>query len=293
MEQDTPPARETPLSQLRRLQFIDFRLQWEGELNRIDLQGHFRMSTPQASLDIAAYTKAAPNNLTYDRSTKSYVATDAFKPVFESSGAGQYLTQLFALNVGIVAPQDSPLGFHPPVATVPLPNRVARDDVLRWVVRAIAQRETLDVDYQSITREEARRRLVTPHALAQDGMRWHVRAYCHVRNGYRDFVIGRILAVHGMRASNDDLGLDDEWEKLVTVVLAPHPELPVALQKGVEIDFNMKRGQVTIECRQAMLYYLFKALGLSAKGKPLPGVRQVIVQNLEELAGFLPKLGQP
>ncbi len=37
----------------RRLQFIDFRLRWEGRLNRTDLTEHFGLPTPQASLDIA------------------------------------------------------------------------------------------------------------------------------------------------------------------------------------------------------------------------------------------------
>lgn len=293
MNQDTRPTLDLPWSQLRRLQFIDFRLHWDGVLNRIDLQRHFRISTPQASLDIAAYSKAAPSNLEYDRRTKSYIATEQFRPVFESSGAPQYLTQLFALSAGIVSSSESMLGFRPAVGDVPLPNRAAADNVLRHIVRAIALGNTLDVEYQSIAREEPRRRLITPHALAQDGLRWHARAYCHIRNGYRDFVIGRILEVHGTRSVADKLGPDLEWERVVDVVLAPHPDLPRSLQKGVEIDFNMVRGQVRIECRQAMLYYLFKALGLSAKGRPLPGLKQIVVANLDDLSGTLPEPGQP
>jgi len=33
----------------RRLQFIDFRLRWEGRLNRRDLIDYFAVSMPQAS----------------------------------------------------------------------------------------------------------------------------------------------------------------------------------------------------------------------------------------------------
>ena len=41
--------------QERRLEFIDFRLLWEGRLNRADLTTFFRISVPQASLDLAKY----------------------------------------------------------------------------------------------------------------------------------------------------------------------------------------------------------------------------------------------
>ena len=44
-------------------------------------------------------------------------------------------------------------------------------------------------------RPEAISRVITPHALAFDGFRWRVRAYCHIRELFLDFVIARILEV--------------------------------------------------------------------------------------------------
>jgi hypothetical protein len=120
-----------------------------------------------------------------------------------------------------------------------------------------------------------------------------VRAYCHIRRGYRDFVLGRVLAVHGLVASEKALPADREWDTTVRVVLTPHPQLPKPLQEGVAIDFSMRAGKVTIKCRQAMLFYLFKSLGLSAQGKPIAGPRQVVVDNLDEIESQLPVPGQP
>ncbi|MEN1403023.1 hypothetical protein AAIH02_32695, partial [Pseudomonas aeruginosa] len=70
-----------------RLQFIDFRLRWERRINRMDLTEHFAISVPQASLDIAKYTELAPNNLTYDRRSKTYTA-HVPDPEHISNGAG-------------------------------------------------------------------------------------------------------------------------------------------------------------------------------------------------------------
>ncbi len=54
------------------------RLRWERRINRMDLTEHFGISIPQASLDIAKYTELAPNNLIYDRSSKTYTAAPSF-----------------------------------------------------------------------------------------------------------------------------------------------------------------------------------------------------------------------
>lgn len=291
------PAQKTPMrarwSQDRRLRFIDFRLSWEGVLNRQDLHDQFGISSQQASLDLREYIDRVPHNIEYDRKAKVYRATSEFKPLFSSSGAPQYLTQLFALNAGLVSQEESPLQFRPHVEMVPLPTRAVRADVLRWVVAAVRAGQSLDVDYQSIAREEPQRRVITPHAFAQDGLRWHARAFCSIRNDYKDFVLGRILMVHGMVRTPVGLPDDTEWKTVLTIVLRPHPELHKSVQEGVAIDFAMRDGSTEIPCRQAMLFYMFKSLGLSPRGRPVRGQLQVEVANLAELEPYLPEPGQP
>ena len=44
----------------RRLEFIEFRLFWEGSINRADLVEFFGVSVPQASKDLALYQERAP-----------------------------------------------------------------------------------------------------------------------------------------------------------------------------------------------------------------------------------------
>lgn len=110
-------------SQERRLEFIDFRLLWEGRLNRADLTTFFRISVPQASLDLAKYQEVAPNNMVYDRTQKAYITTPDFKPVFTSFDSNHYLNELLGRENEIVDPDDSFIGWVPPVASLPLPAR--------------------------------------------------------------------------------------------------------------------------------------------------------------------------
>ena len=57
----------------RRLEFIEFRLFWEGHVNRSDLIDSFGISVQQASTDLNRYLGLAPANMVYDKSGKAYV----------------------------------------------------------------------------------------------------------------------------------------------------------------------------------------------------------------------------
>ena len=57
----------------QKLQFIEFRLFWEGHVNRADLMDTFGVSLNQASGDLNRYIALAPDNMVYDKSGKTYV----------------------------------------------------------------------------------------------------------------------------------------------------------------------------------------------------------------------------
>ena len=222
-----------------------------------------------------------------------YVATPSFKPIYPSSGARQYLAQLLATERGVITQAQSLLGFSPDIASVPLPSRHIDTHTLLPIVRAIAERGMMEVSYQSIARDEPRERQISPHALGHDGLRWHVRAYCHLREGFRDFVVGRILRVGvDSVASNISSANDAEWHEEVEMVLTPHPELSASQRSGVEADFGMTRGRVSLKCRRALLYYTLRSLGFDSAGRPHKGERQLVIANLDALKPVLPKPGQ-
>lgn len=287
-----PDTSSVKWSQERRLQFIDFRLQWEGRINRRDVTDFFSISVPQASADISRYAELAPQNLRYDSSSRTYVATPGFTPYFETTGPRQYLSQLLALEQQILTGDQVFLAFRPPVASVPLPSRTIEPNTLALMLRAIADGGMLEIRYQAITREEEQTRYISPHAFGYDGVRWHVRAYCHLRGGFRDFVFGRILSAEQPIASTIDPASDREWHTQVDLVLVPDESLAPKQRRGVEIDYGMKNGKVTITCRQAMLFYTLRTLSFELNGLPRKGERQVVIANLAEIKSLLPGFGQ-
>lgn len=275
-------------SQDRRLEFIDFRLRWDGKLNRSDLTGFFGISVPQASLDIAKYSDLAPRNLSYDRSSRVYLAAPTFEPLYDTSDASRYLNELLAGAAGLGADQGWFLAWAPPVATVPSPGRTFRVDVLVALLQAIREGMALRVLYQSMTRPHPTVRALTPHALAHDGFRWHVRAYCHTRKQFRDFVIARMLEVDGYEAAAAKPEEDQEWHTVVPLVLIPHPKLSESHKRAIELDFGMKDGQVEFQCRQAFLFYALRHLRLDLDGSTKPEAQQIVLKNRAVVEAFVP-----
>lgn len=279
-------------SQDRRLRFVDFRLQWQGRLNRTDLTNFFGISIPQASADIAVYTELAPENILYDRSSRTYIAGKSFKALYVSSGPEQYLAQLLAIDRGILDPAQAQIGSRPPTESVHVPGRMVDRTILAALLQAIDSSQTVRVRYQSIARDELQWRDISPHAMCTDGQRWHARAYCHLRGGFRDLVLGRILALEDPRPSNIEVGQDYEWHNFVEVVLAPSSELTVEQRHGVEVDYGMTGGCVVLKCRQAMLFYTLRTLNFDLNGMPRSGERQLVIANLDQLKPLLPRPGQ-
>jgi len=284
----TKPSRTAgPWGPGRRLEFIDFRLQWDGQLNRSALIEHFGISVPQASADIASYTDLAPANLAYDRSARVYVATPGFLPVFSTSTAEHYLNDLLALSTGVLDVGGSFVGWSPDVAIAASPLRAVPAKVLVSVVRAIHGQGDIEVLYQSMSRPDPVWRRISPHGLGHDGFRWHVRAFCHSRGAFRDFVFARMLEIRACEDHQKVEQKDIAWHSKVKLVLLPNSGLSQSKRMVVELDYAMSGGQVVLETRQAMLYYVLQRLGLSKDGELRPEAQQIQLKNVDEVKTIL------
>lgn len=291
MTDNSTNGRRGRWGQERRLEFIDSRLYWHGRLNRSSLTEFFGISVPQASLDLTEYQKRAEHNTVYDRTEKAYVATPEFKPILVDPTSGRYLAELYALTTGTIPSDISFLGEAPTTAVVKHPTRLVSPRLLRSVLRAIHAGSTLEITYQSMSRPEPSSRAISPRALAYDGYRWHVRAYCHKRERYCDFVFARILDYDGPHAPQPVPEPDHEWERVLTVVIGPNPDLAPGPKKAIELDYEMVDGQLAIKTRQCLAYYLLRRLGVHRSTDHLSGTeQQVVLLNRDELAPFVPSL---
>jgi hypothetical protein len=248
----------------QRLEFIEFRLFWEGHVNRSDVMEQFGLSVNQASSDLSRYISLAPHNMDYDRSLRTYVRQSGFKPVFDKLDAGRYLAQLRSVADGILDQDDCWIAGLPDYDFAPTPARGVDSVILRSVIDAIRRFEAIEVQYQSLSRPEPIWRWIAPHAMAFDGFRWHTRAFCLLDKCFKDFLLSRVLDTRGSRPSPSGSAADKDWAEQVDLVIGPHPDLSDTQRRVVELDYGMNGGSATITVRRALLYYALRRLGLDS-----------------------------
>ncbi|MHA4734399.1 WYL domain-containing protein [Ensifer adhaerens] len=269
-----------PWTQNRRLEFIEWKLYWEGMLNRSDLEDAFSISTPQASVDLRHYREVAGGNIDYSLSEKAYRPTADMNPRFFSPSADRLLLQLRAWLTGVLPRKDLWFKRPPQLDMTPDIARPVDSECLRRVLGAMSAKEALDVRYQSLT--NSRWRKIAPHALAFDGFRWHIRAWSCDTEDFRDFVLSRISEI-GEGCPADFSPEDDiQWNTRTILQLCPHPELTDDQRRAIEQDYNMKDGRLEIEVRLSMAYYFIMRMNLDLDDLP-PARAQIRLQNLAEI----------
>lgn len=246
----------------QRLEFIDFRLLWEGRINRQDLIDYFGVSVPQASTDLKRYQEIAPENMGYDNSAKTYLATDSFAPCFSSPSPDRYLSELKSVTDGLAELETIWPTRVPDFDALPTPHRRIDPVCFRAILHAINEGQSIAIEYQSMSDRDRMWRWITPHALASDGSRWHVRACCHLDRYFKDFMLSRILDTRETQVSDVDAKADLPWHTKVTARFEPHPDASPSLRRAIEDDYEMTNGALQLPVRAAMVYYLNKAMRL-------------------------------
>ena len=261
MDEETPELR---WGVERRLEFIEFRLYWEGGINRSDIMDQFGVSVPQASKDLSQYQELAPDNMKYDKSKKRYFAAAHFAPRFLRPDPNQFLSQLRAVATHAVPPEETWLSKMPQLDSLPVLHRRVDPDFLRTILDTIRNEQALVILYQSMNpnRPDPVWRGISPHAFGYDGFRWHVRAFCHIDSKFKDFLLSRCL---DNRHAGNALGKpsdDEEWTELVDVELIPNPKLSKSQQLVISHDYGMHSGKLNISIRKSLFFYFERHLRL-------------------------------
>jgi hypothetical protein len=262
--------RPRPWGQDRRLEFIEFRLLWDGKINRGEVADYFNVSIQQASLDFAQYMFLAKNNMEYDRREKVYRTTKQFTPLFIAPDTHTYLNELSGLATGTISPSFSFMGARPPCDVVTSPVRRVRTQVLLPILWAMRDGTEIEMTYQSMRSPDPSRQWIAPHSLAFDGSRWHTRAWCHRSSLFRDFVLTRIQEIHGHRPGRVNLQGDDEWQGYFVVEIEPNPSLTISQRETVMNDFGMVDGRLTKTIRRALVSYFVRHLGIDETTEAQP-----------------------
>lgn len=271
-------------AQRDRLAFIELRLRFLGQLRRQELAARFGMRTAAATRDIAQYKEVAPRNLEYDAKTKLYVRAARFWPLFNFS-AERVLTWL-AQGYGDTepVPRKAPVAYE----GTRLNGNVDLERV-SVLTRAIHQGSAVEIYYRALSSGLTTREIV-PFALADSGLRWHVRAFDRRSGEFRDFVLARLSDVRllaGTIADHELPAQDIQWNRIAELEFVPHPA-NVQHPDAIESEYGMSGGFVKVRARAALVGYLLRRWNVdctadhSLKG----GEYQLWLRNRQALYGI-------
>jgi hypothetical protein len=247
IEELTQPQRD-------RLAFIELRMRFLGEVRRQDLIARFGIQAAAASRDLASYKDLVPGNIDYDGKNKVYVRAAWFRPLFDFSPARvlTWLTQGYGDN--------EPVRHRPLIATeaateISNPNL----ETLSVVTRAIFRKTAVQITYRALTSGLTTRE-IAPFALADNGSRWHVRAFDRRTREFRDFVLARITDagfVDGSVADAERPDQDIQWNRIVELELVPHPA-NMRNPDTIEAEYGMTDGKLVTRVRAALVGYMLR-----------------------------------
>jgi hypothetical protein len=244
-------------AQSERLAYIEFRAYFLGEVKRADIIARFGIATAAATRDIALYRQIASENLILDSKSKTYLPRQGFIPIFEHS-VDRVLTALtkgFGEGLGgqtkALIASEIPQSLHHPEVVLFAP-----------ITQAINRRKAVKITYNSFSTGETEREIV-PFALANNGLRWHVRAYDRLRKGFRDFVLTRVgssmLLDESRVEDHEEPANDFEWGRIVELELVPHPKKKKQV-RVIAMDYGMstKNPALKVRVRAALAGYFLR-----------------------------------
>lgn len=254
-----------------RLLGIERWLWWRGFVGRRDLMETYGLSAAQASSDLQKYQELNPGSMLYHMSRKRYEAAAGMECVL---GKPDFLSAVRVfLGAGLVASVEG--GSSDRVEVIGLPVRQVKPEVERGMVNALLNGWRLPVKYSGVNSNSefgGKTTWVHPQKLVWDGWRWHCRLWCESRQGFRDFVLGRVVSIGKPEESEVVVLRDEEWETWTTLVVSPNPELDEGAREALILDYGMgKKGELRVKVRVPLVRYLRERLGDfgGAKGRQL------------------------
>lgn len=269
-------------AQRERLAFIDFNLQYFGQVARADLIQRFKTGLAACTRDFSSYKELAPQNLVLSHTTKSYHRLESFKPLFKHNAESILSALCRGFGDGLSS-GNQPSSYCQDATRLIHPN----SETIATIMRAITSKLALKCQYTSLSSGTTLKELV-PHSIVNNGTRWHVRAFDRSNQEFRDFVTTRIECPKILQPQikpEESADKDTQWHTIYDIILTPHPKLQYP--KAIELDYAMENGKLQLEVRAALLGYLLRQWNVDCTDEACldNNEHQLWLQNKQSLYG--------
>lgn len=247
-------------AQRERLAHIEFTLMFKGEAGRNYLIERFNVAPSVVTQDFARYRSLAPQNVQYDEKRRLHLKTSEFSPLFESDIVRTLATVTQGFGDGFMGKIKPPSAFEAPYHLNKPPI-----NIVATVSEAIHKGAALKIEYVSLS-SGLGQKVIIPHTMIDNGLRWYVRAFDRKSAEFRDFVLTRVKNISIINSDSESESIineeqeciqsDIQWNRIVELELIPHPQ--IMYSEAIEMDYDMVDGCVKMELRAAVAGYLLR-----------------------------------
>ncbi len=241
---------------LRRFAFIEARLLWAGGVTARELADTFGIARQNAQQSIKTYDELHPGQLQHDRRRRRQVPTESFRPEYVRAGVNCFLDYQRAASYTAHFYDEPGWSDLPFTDADALARPVYDQNAVRTALTALRRRSVVVIGYWA--KSGARTRRISPHHLVHADERYHLRAYCHETQKFRDFNLARIVTAEPSEAEWVPDTTDRDWHRRTALVFQINPELPPDARAALRQDhFTQDEEHLTIPgVREAIAFYV-------------------------------------
>lgn len=259
---------------------MDLLVRWEGELTNSRIREVFGVQAVQSSRLLAAYI--AERGEAIDRASPRAPLTPStrFDSLVPPSSPDDYLRLISGASGA------------PPGADIVVESRPTligeNAELFAAILNACRASTGLRLNYGSMNHPDGEVRDVFPHSLVRAPRRWHMRAWCALRQEFRDFALGRVLSFESIADAAPKVRRQDaDWNKLISLKVVAHPAFDEARQRLMRREYFAGKPGSTVRVRKALAGYVVQDLRLATDAKrDQPPHFQLYLENAEALSGL-------
>lgn len=265
--------------QQERLFYLEFLAVFTGQVSRKDLVKRFGISEPAATKDLTRYAELVPQMLNYNMRKKVYqigIGTPLFNHDVEQS--------LYALAGDRAIALDTEHAKRIPGWVDCNIKRSLPLTLAATLTRCIFQHQSIVATYASNS-SGTRERSLSPVALINDGLRWHVRCFDHESKEFRDYNLARFKDVRPTTPSQVSLVDDKEWNTDVQLELIPHPK--AKHPDTIQLDYDIAGDAKLVTLKSCLVGYFLRRwhIDSSEEASGNPNAQHLFLRNRKELVG--------
>ena len=263
-----------------RIRDMDLLIRWEGELTNARIREVFGVQAVQSSRLLGAYIAERGDAILRATPRAPLTPSPRFDSLVPASTPDDYLRLISGASVALPG-RD--------LVVESRPTRIGENAELFAALLTASRASTgLRITYGSMNHPDGKERTIFPHSLVRAPRRWHVRAWCGLRQEFRDFALGRVLSFAPVEeASPKTRRHDTGWNKLVSLKIVAHPAFDEARQLLLRREYFAGKPGSTVRVRKALAGYVVQDLRLATDLKrDRPPQFQLYLENADALGSL-------